>query len=151
VIMSQIVPKPYSMLIFMNPSLVFSIPWRPILLGPKVGVMIMLPPLFDRSPCDCPPIDGSLPVFPHILPSRCAGECGITGLLCTLTAGDTARRFSDISSKSSSRRRLFDFFKPSAAVGGYMWPGVDAREVHPMLSSLKADDSARANVGGGGV
>jgi hypothetical protein len=159
----------------MSPSLAFSIPMRPTRFGPKVGVMLILPPLFDRSPFDCPPIEVSRPVLfalPHIPPSRCAGDCDMIGLLWTLTPGLTARRLIEVSSNSSSRRRLFDFLRPSAAVGGYIGPGVDAREVHPipllwsgaanpcedeivgesiLMSSLTADDSARAKVGGGGV
>lgn len=44
----------YSMLIFIKLSLAFSMPMSPTLLGPSVGVMLklILPPLFDRSPCD---------------------------------------------------------------------------------------------------
>lgn len=173
----------YSMLIFIKPSLVSVMPCSPTRFGPNVGVMLMLPPLFDRSPLDCPPIDVSRLAFvivdavvavPQRLPSRWLGDCEITGLLCTLKPGDTARRFSECSSKSSSRRRLLDFFSPSAAVGGFMDCGVDAREVQPRLtlwsgagislplfadmmgesifmSSLIADDSARGNDGGGGV
>jgi hypothetical protein len=162
------------MLIFISPSLAFSMPMIPTLFGPKVGVIVILPPLLERSPVECPLIDVSLPLFvevPHKLLSRCAGECDIIGLLCTLTPGLTARRLIEVSSKSSSRRRLFDFFRPSAAVGGNIAPGVDARETHPklmgsgtavpcddemvgesmLMSSLIADDSARGNVGGGGV
>jgi hypothetical protein len=62
--------------------------------------------------------------------------------------------------------------RPSTAVGGYIGPGVDAREAHPiplcwscavppcddemvgesmLMSSLTVDDSARGKVGGGGV
>jgi hypothetical protein len=65
-----------------------------------------------------------------------------------------------------------DFLRPSAAVGGNIDCGVDARDVHPklifsavmagpfdadmigesmLMSSLIADDSARAKLGGGGV
>jgi hypothetical protein len=160
----------YSMLIFISPSFVSVIPCSPIRLGPKVGVMLMLPPLFERSPWDCPLIDVSRLAFadvPHKLLSRCTGDCEMTGELWTLTPGDTARRLIDASSKSSSRRRLLDFFNASAAVGGCIGPGVDAREVQPLLlcsvpvapmvgesmlmSSLIADDSARGNDGGGGV
>jgi hypothetical protein len=74
----------HSMLIFINPSFAFSIPMRPTLFGPKVGVMLILPPLLERSPFDCPLMDGSLPVLvdvPHKLPSRCAGDCDMIGLL----------------------------------------------------------------------
>lgn len=162
----------YSMLIFMSPSLVSVMPCSPILLGPRVGVMLILPALFDLSPVECPLIEVSLPALavPHRLLSRCAGDCEMTGLLCTLRPGDTARRLIDISSKSSSRRRLFDFFSPSAAEGGFIWPGVEARDAHPLfcscamfslkdemvgesmfISSLIADDSAREKDGGGGV
>lgn len=62
----------------------------------------------------------------------------------------------EASSKSSSRRRLFDFFKASAAVGGCIAPGVDALDAPPpivgesmFMSSLIADDSARGKDGGG--
>ena len=92
--------------------------------------------------------------------------------MCTLKPGDTARRFSECSSRSSSRRRLLDFFSPSAAVGGNIDCGVEARDVHPrlmfsaviggpldadmigesmLISSLIAEDSARGKLGGGGV
>lgn len=159
----------------MKPSFAFSIPMRPTRFGPKVGVMLILPPLLERSPFECPLIDGSLPVLadvPHKLPSRCAGDCDMMGLLWTLTPGLTARRLIEVSSKSSSRLRLFDFLRPSAAVGGYIAPGVEARDVQPsplpwsgtgipcedeivgesiLISSLTADDSARGNEGGGGV
>ena len=123
------------MLIFMSPSFAFSMPMRPTLLGPRVGVMLMLPPLLERSPLDCPLIEVSRPFFalPHEPVSRCAGDCEMIGLFWTLTPGLTARRFIEVSSKLSSRRRLLDFLRPSAAVGGYMGPGVEAREAHPML------------------
>ena len=84
----------------------------------------------------------------------------MTGLLWTLTPGETARRLIEASSKSSSRRRLFDFLSASAAVGGCIGPGVDARDAPPLvpivgesilMSSLIADDSARGKDGGGGV
>ena len=161
----------HSILIFMSPSFVSTIPWSPILLGPSVGVTIMPPPLFDLSLVDGPLIATSLPAFvavPHKLLSRCAGDCEMMGLLCTLTPGDTARRLIDASSKSSSRRRLLDFLSASAAVGGFIGPGVDARDVQPvfppksmgvapmvgeskLMSSLIAEEPARANLGGGGV
>jgi hypothetical protein len=94
------------------------------------------------------------------------------GLLWTLRPGLTARRLMEVSSKSSSRRRLFDFLSPSAAVGGNMGPGVEARDAQPipllwscplgpcedeivgesmLMSSLTAEDSARGKLGGGGV
>jgi hypothetical protein len=163
------------MLIFIKPSFAFSMPIRPTRFGPRVGVMLrlMLPPLLERSPFDCPPIDVSLFLLavPQRLPSRCAGDCDMIGLLWTLRPGLTARRLIEVSSKSSSRRRLFDFLSPSTAVGGYIGPGVEAREAHPiplcwscglpwddemvgesmLMSSLTADDSARGKAGGGGV
>src|SRR5690242_17705573 len=126
------------MLIFIKPSLVSVMPCSPTRFGPKVGVILMLPPLLDRSPFDCPLIEVSRLAFvivdvPQRLPSRWLGDCEMTGLLCTLNPGDTARRFNECSSKSSSRRRLLDFFNPSAAVGGFIDCGVDAREVQPRL------------------
>jgi hypothetical protein len=175
---NEVVQHHYSMLIFISPSLVSVMPCKPTRLGPKVGVMLKLPPLFDRSPLDCPLMDVSRLAFvavPQRLPSRWLGDCEMTGLLCTLRPGDTARRLSECSSKSSSRRRLLDFFSPSAAVGGFIDCGVEAREVQFRLtlwsgagmplplfantvgesmfmsSLIAAEDSARLNDGGGGV
>ena len=128
--------------------------------------MLILPALLERSPCDWPLIEVSLLALaePHKVLSRCAGDWEMTGLLCTLTPGDTARRLIEASSKSSSRRRLLDFFNASAAVGGCIGPGVDARDAplcsapvvglvgeSMLMSSLIADDSPRWNDGGGGV
>lgn len=49
------------------------------------------------------------PLFAGLVPqgatSLCMGLC-ITGLLCTLIPGLTARRLNDVGSRSSSRRRL---------------------------------------------
>ena len=42
----------YSMLIFIRPSFVSVMPCKPILFGPNIGVMLILPPLFERSPCE---------------------------------------------------------------------------------------------------
>jgi hypothetical protein len=74
----------YSILIFMSPSFAFSMPIRPTLFGPRVGVMLILPPLLERSPVECPLMDVSLPVLvelPHKVLSRCAGDCDMMGLL----------------------------------------------------------------------
>lgn len=168
------------MLIFIKPSLVSVIPCRPILLGPKDGVIVVLPPLFDLSPLTTFPVEGSLVSFAEPHKSRFAGDCDRTGLLCTLRPGDTARRLIEYSSKSSSLRRLLDFFKPSAAVSGAASGcGVDARDTDPgctkpsdialvgadgrevevdetegesiLISSLTAEDPARGKEGGGGV
>jgi hypothetical protein len=61
------------MLIFIKPSLVSVMPCSPTRFGPSVGVMLMLPPLFDRSPLDCPLMEVSRLAFaavPHRLLSR---------------------------------------------------------------------------------
>lgn len=111
------------MLIFISPSLVSVMPCSPTLLGPNDGVMLVLPPLFDLGPWPlCPLLPAwSLAPFvaaPHRLLSLCAGDCDSTGLFVTLTPGETARRLIELTSRSSSRRRLLDFFRPSAAEGG---------------------------------
>lgn len=134
----------------------------------------MLHPLFDLSPLTAVPLDVSLVSFAEPHRSRLAGDCDKTGLLCTLRPGETARRLIEYSSRSSSRRRLLDFFSPSAAVKGARGCGVDDRDTDPgctnpsavaafardadreetpgesmLISSLTAEDPARGNDGGG--
>lgn len=169
----------YSMLIFISPSLVSVMPCKPIRLGPSDGVIDTLPPLFDLSPLAEVPLGGSFVGFADPQRSRPAGDCDSMGLLVTLRPGDTARRLMEYSSRSSSRRRLLDFFNPSAAVKGARGCGVDERDIAPgctnpsdaavvvpegrdvdpdetvgesmLMSSLTAEDPARGKDGGGGV
>jgi len=114
------------MLIFIKPSLVSTIPWNPTLfIGPP------LPPIFPASPL----LDGRLP---QGVVSLCIGLC-ITGLLCTLIPGLTARRLKLVGSKSSSLRRLLLTFRViSAAVGPAPGWGVAAREDEEWRSEFEA-------------
>jgi hypothetical protein len=128
----------------MSPSLVSVMPCNPTRLGPSEGVMLVptlplrLPPLPDDLSLDpWPPVAAvmSLLAFvavPHRLASLWAGDCDKTGLFCTLNPGDTARRLREFTSRSSSRRRLFDFLRPSAAEGGTSGCGVEDREAKPV-------------------
>jgi len=101
---------PHSMLIFISPSFVSTMPWKP--------TRFIGPPLGTGFP-DSPLLPGRLPHG-----SRCIGLC-MTGLLCTLIPGLTALRLKLVGSKSSSRRRLlFTLRVISAAVGC----GVNDRE-----------------------
>lgn len=108
--------------------------------------------------------------MPQGVTSLCIGLC-ITGLLCALIPGLTARRLKLLGSKSSSRRRfLFTFWVISAAVGPVPGCGVADRDGEDMrgsevlrvpgmggvgesrdISSLIPDDEARGRNGGGGV
>lgn len=150
----------HSILIFIRPSFVSTMPWNPILFGPP-----LLPTLFS-------PLLGGR--FPQGVTSRCMGLC-MTGLLCTLIPGLTALLLKLVGSKSSSLLRLLLTFRViSAAVGpvpGWgvadlegddIWSdmpdwlanngGVDREgESREISWSLIPEEEPRGRNGGGGV
>lgn len=160
----------YSMLMFINPSLVSVMPCSPTRLGvPLWGGFRPGPSWFARSRNGGPREDfGSGPqaLFPV---SFTTGEFDITGLLCALVLGDTALRLKRLESRSSSRRRFREMSTADGICGG--WKGVEARELgfsdglaesparEPSVagvmsiaeSSSDIDDVRVGRVGGGGV
>lgn len=108
------------MLILMIPSLVSTMPWNPIrplpppppplpLLTLPLSLCALLPAL---SPPLLPGLD------PHGMASLCMGLC-VTGELCTLNPGLTARRLKLTGSRSlSSRRRLLLIRREISAAEG---------------------------------
>lgn len=96
-------------------------PCKPTFFGPSTGVAFGLTASVFSSPeVPVPPFDVSLVGFgcPHHPPPFELGDWLITGLLCTLSPGETARRFIDARSKSSSRRRLLPTLRDISATVG---------------------------------
>lgn len=91
----------------MNPSLVSFIPCSPTRFRVPVWLLPLRGPLSvaGRSGNSEPRLDLGGPQMLGLV-SLTTGELGMTGLLCALMLGDTARRLKRFGSKSSSRRRF---------------------------------------------
>lgn len=152
--------RPYSILIRIRPSCVSVMPWKPTrpllpLIGLPCPALPLLPP---ELPVSLGVPDAfSPPLLPGREPqgmlSRCSGLC-MTGELCTLMPGLTARRLKLIESISSSLRLLLLMRRViSSAVGGTRGPPCEppaeggACGVSDRLLSLPVPIIARAGPG----
>lgn len=118
----EAVHLPHSMLSLVMPSLVSTMPWKPIL--PLARAFSPLPPLplplvSLLGVSFLPPRSPPPPLLPGLEPQGacCIGLC-MMGEPWTLMPGDTARRLKLTGSRSSSRRRFVSRRVTSATDGG---------------------------------